>query len=1167
MYKLFSILLTFIYLNSIAQNTNYVVPIVVHQFSDTSDFFDANEIQTILNEVNINYNSSGISFVNANNYLNISDPNFFNYMNNGFQNIEASFVQDQQKFKLFSYSRVNPKEFMNIVIVDELTKPGQNDIEAFGTFGELSGSPIDGIFIEKNSFDAFTVGHEIGHCLGLWHIFDNKDLSDNEGPQFIANDLCNKIDGYKTGDFIPDTPHMNANGELVFFKGCASFSSIEFGCNNNDVSFNQSQNCDSSLPTLENNIMGYSSCKDCLYEITNGQIQRMQFFMAHFRNSFVTSPLNSTAILNPYGGESKLVNQKQISFNGENLWVVGAQVPKETYWAGDKSHIIWHDHLGSRNIDLELSLNNGVSYITFESNIPSNYGLNKKLWNVPFYNTSNECKIRIRETNGNVLHESGLFSINNNSVCVSIENLPNYSIFDNVAVNYNTCYPTESHSIQLSTDNGLSYNYTLASSVIPNNTTNTFNFTIDDISYISQNAKIKVSRNSNPNDKSESNPFEISCPIAVYNQTPSLSANSSELCSSNGSSNNPLIFLNNAILPTSDYHFNWYLNGTHIASTQSDNINIEANNYGAGTYTVLMTDGENCNGPLSNGVTIYETDCLTGSCSIPSNLNVSVNVSQAVLIWDKTPDTYSYHVRYKESSASNWTELTYFIGGGNHCSGTNCNFTLTGLTGDTNYDYQVRSVCNGGNTTNWSNSFNFSTEQPNFNFCTGPTYYETIGTFDDGSGQDWLPYGGLNNNGQAYQCPYHIQPVCPSGLAPTQINISFSLFNFLAYNPSIGQGQRVTIVNGTDWIHYTVQGSVGENYPGLNTPIPFSASSLIVYLDNPFPNAYINGFTLSYEAICPCNLPPPLTISSDKNTVCSDMYDEVTITASSNVNTDYSYQWLKDGNEITNANNEIFLATSSGNYSVYLVDNSNNCVTAISNAITINDTNCFNPCENLSISSNYGYETCESHNGFIELSVSGGTAPYNFEWNDQHETEDRINLTEGTYQVTIIDANMCTLNESFEITNSGLKPLAYFQISVNDLMITVTDGSINSLSVDYDFGDGTISSNPNVTHQFSNYGIYTICQTSTNNCNSDEFCLSINLEENCPTNLLLSNTYTQGINAFEEAGAINADCIIENNANVSFDANNGVTLQPNFEVQTNAEFQVYDDGCNTPNQP
>ncbi|MBZ4041014.1 T9SS type A sorting domain-containing protein [Flavobacterium hibisci] len=52
----------------------------------------------------------------------------------------------------------------------------------------------------------------------------------------------------------------------------------------------------------------------------------------------------------------------------------------------------------------------------------------------------------------------------------------------------------------------------------------------------------------------------------------------------------------------------------------------------------------------------------------------------------------------------------------------------------------------------------------------------------------------------------------------------------------------------------------------------------------------------------------------------------------------------------------------------------------------------------------------------INLTPMGGTAPYTTIWNDGITTEDRMNISAGTYEVKITDANGCTKSGSVTIT-------------------------------------------------------------------------------------------------------------------------------------------------------
>ena len=57
----------------------------------------------------------------------------------------------------------------------------------------------------------------------------------------------------------------------------------------------------------------------------------------------------------------------------------------------------------------------------------------------------------------------------------------------------------------------------------------------------------------------------------------------------------------------------------------------------------------------------------------------------------------------------------------------------------------------------------------------------------------------------------------------------------------------------------------------------------------------------------------------------------------------------------------------------------------------------------------------EADDGEIDLEVSGGTAPYDFLWNNGSTSSALFNLTPGNYGVIVTDANDCEQSESIEL--------------------------------------------------------------------------------------------------------------------------------------------------------
>lgn len=109
----------------------------------------------------------------------------------------------------------------------------------------------------------------------------------------------------------------------------------------------------------------------------------------------------------------------------------------------------------------------------------------------------------------------------------------------------------------------------------------------------------------------------------------------------------------------------------------------------------------------------------------------------------------------------------------------------------------------------------------------------------------------------------------------------------------------------------------------------------------------------------------------------------------------YTYLW---SNSATTQN---ISGVPAGSYSVTVTD-ANGC-TGSTNA-TVNQ-----PASALSVGETHTPTCLGSPDGTITLTVSGGTAPYTYLWNDNDTNQNRTGLAAGTYTVTVKDANNCTV--------------------------------------------------------------------------------------------------------------------------------------------------------------
>jgi hypothetical protein len=72
--------------------------------------------------------------------------------------------------------------------------------------------------------------------------------------------------------------------------------------------------------------------------------------------------------------------------------------------------------------------------------------------------------------------------------------------------------------------------------------------------------------------------------------------------------------------------------------------------------------------------------------------------------------------------------------------------------------------------------------------------------------------------------------------------------------------------------------------------------------------------------------------------------------------------------------------------------------------------------EEIAVSSDYPKWICPgSMDGYVNLSVSGGTPPYTYYWSNGQETQNISDLSKGEYSVTITDDNNCQIEHSVNI--------------------------------------------------------------------------------------------------------------------------------------------------------
>jgi alpha-tubulin suppressor-like RCC1 family protein len=141
-------------------------------------------------------------------------------------------------------------------------------------------------------------------------------------------------------------------------------------------------------------------------------------------------------------------------------------------------------------------------------------------------------------------------------------------------------------------------------------------------------------------------------------------------------------------------------------------------------------------------------------------------------------------------------------------------------------------------------------------------------------------------------------------------------------------------------------------------------------------------------------------------------------------------------------------------------------------------------------------------NGSISLSVSGGTGSYTYLWENATSTSSRTTLGEGTYTVDIKDGNLCTLHESFTVTEPAPLQVTFVLGSSNSICLNAAPINLAGGTPSGGIYSGShVASNtftPDATGSF----ILTYTYTDVNNCSVSA---TGNLEVTVCTSIMTQN--------------------------------------------------------------
>jgi gliding motility-associated-like protein len=516
---------------------------------------------------------------------------------------------------------------------------------------------------------------------------------------------------------------------------------------------------------------------------------------------------------------------------------------------------------------------------------------------------------------------------------------------------------------------------------------------------------------------------------------------------------------------TAPYTYSWNTSPVQTSAT--------VNNLAAGTYVVTVTDANGCSASANVNIT-QPASSIAVSVSAQTNVSCFGNTNGSATVTvsgGAAPYTYSWNTSPVQTGATvnNLSAGMYVVTvtDANGCTGTaSVTITQPASTISASISAQQNVACFNG--THGSATVSVSGGTAPYTYSWNTTPVQTSATATN------LPAGNYvvtitDANGCSTTASVTItQPAALlTAMVSAQTNVS-------CFGGNTGSATAMAM-----------GGTAPYYYSWNSTPAQFTATATNLVAGNyTVTIADANGCTATATiSITEPAVALAASISAQANASCNANDGSATVTASGGI-APYTYSWNTQPAQLTATATNL----AAGTYTVFVMD-ANNCSASAtvtigqdSSSLTANATASFYNGSNISC--------LGANDGYININVSGGTAPYTYAWTGPSSfsasSQNISGLVAGAYNLIITDAAGCSIT----LTQQLIEPA-----SAVALITSVFNGDCitpNSGSIDLSVSGGTAAytyawTGPNFTATTEDIsglagGSYVVTVTDANGC-------------------------------------------------------------------------------------